>query len=133
MILDSQGLFSDDQAITASAASTNYIDLQTADNIGIGGAIPLLIQVTEAFDNLTSLAVAVQQDDNSSFSSATTLATATLTLAELVQGAKFPIHFMPRNGERYIRVYYTVTGTAPTAGQVTAGFTTGDQTNSANV
>ena len=63
MMLDANTKFSDDQAITATAASTNYMDLQAANTppggpatLGhkIGGAldIPLLIQVTTSFATL---------------------------------------------------------------------------------
>jgi len=133
MIIDKLGLFSDDQAITASAASTDHIDLSVARNVGIGTPVPLVIQVTEAFNNLTSLAVAVQEDDNTSFSSATTIVTHTILLADLVVGARIPIHYVPRNSEAFVRLYYTVTGTAPTTGKVHAKVATEDQTNGANV
>jgi hypothetical protein len=60
MIFDMQTLLSDAQAITATAASTNIIDLGPinagfARDIGKGRHIPLRVQVVEAFNNLTSL------------------------------------------------------------------------------
>jgi hypothetical protein len=69
MLLDQQALFSEAQAITATAASTNVIDTGSSKDVGKYGDIPLLIQVVEAFNTLTSLTVTVQTDDNSSFSS----------------------------------------------------------------
>ena len=68
MIFSAQQLFSDDQAITASADSTNVIDLGVAGtpygaaaalnrDIGDGAGIPILVQITEAFEYLTSLEV----------------------------------------------------------------------------
>ena len=133
MIIDELGLFSNDQAITATAASEDTVDLSVARDIGPGEPLPLNIQVTEAFNNLTSLKVAVEEDDNSAFSSAVEVVSATLLLADLVVGARFPIHYAPRNSERHMRLYYTVVGTAPTTGKIHAGFQTGDQTNKANV
>ncbi|HHY0854094.1 TPA: Bbp16 family capsid cement protein, partial [Raoultella ornithinolytica] len=93
------------------------------------GDIPLLIQVVESFNTLTSLTVTVQTDDNSAFSSATDVLSLTIPLASLVQGYKSPVITLPMKLERYIRLNYTVTGTAPTAGKVTAGITGGVQTN----
>lgn len=134
MILDKSVLFSDDQVITASAASTNIVDLGATGtpklrnaialrrDISKGEPIPLLVQITEAFNTLTSLAIAIQTDDNEAFSSATTVYTETVLLANLTLGARISIDFFPKNvRERYVRLFYTVTGTAPTLGKVTAG------------
>ncbi|ENT4334822.1 hypothetical protein HV234_07285 [Klebsiella grimontii] len=129
MLLDQQALFSAAQAITATAASTNVIDTGSNKDVGKYGDIPLLIQVVEAFNNLTSLTVTVQTDDNSAFSSAADVLTMTIPLASLVLGYKSPVITLPMKMERYIRLNYTVTGTAPTTGKVTAGITGGVQTN----
>lgn len=121
------------QAITASAASTNYVDLGALGippghtvtptrDLGRGNKIPILIQVTETFDALTSLKVAVQCDDNSSFSSPTTvLETEAIALASLVAGYQFNIDLVPpKTNERYVRLYFTVAGSTPTVGKVFA-------------
>ncbi|EIV9887657.1 MULTISPECIES: Bbp16 family capsid cement protein [Klebsiella] len=129
MLLDQQALFSAAQAITATAASTNVIDTGSNKDIGKYGDIPLLIQVVEGFNNLTSLTVTVQTDDNSAFSSAADVLSMTIPLASLVLGYKSPVITLPMKMERYIRLNYTVTGTAPTTGKVTAGITGGVQTN----
>lgn len=129
MLLDQQALFSAAQAITATAASTNVIDTGSNKDVGKYGDITLLIQVVESFNTLTSLTVTVQTDDNSAFSSATDVLSLTIPLASLVQGYKSPVITLPMKIERYIRLNYTVTGTAPTAGKVTAGITGGVQTN----
>ncbi|MHB0053846.1 Bbp16 family capsid cement protein, partial [Klebsiella pneumoniae] len=127
--LDQQALFSAAQAITATAASTNVIDTGSNKDVGKYGDIPLLIQVVEGFNNLTSLTVTVQTDDNSAFSSAADVLSMTIPLASLVLGYKSPVITLPMKMERYIRLNYTVTGTAPTTGKVTAGITGGVQTN----
>lgn len=129
MLLDQQALFSTAQAITATAASTNVIDTGSNKDVGKYGDIPLLIQVVEGFNNLTSLTVTVQTDDNSAFSSAADVLSMTIPLASLVLGYKSPVITLPMKMERYIRLNYTVTGTAPTTGKVTAGITGGVQTN----
>lgn len=129
MLLDQQALFSAAQAITAAAASTNVIDTGSNKDVGKYGDIPLLIQVVEGFNNLTSLTVTVQTDDNSAFSSAADVLSMTIPLASLVLGYKSPVITLPMKMERYIRLNYTVTGTAPTTGKVTAGITGGVQTN----
>ena len=137
MILDNQTLFSNAQAITADAGSTNQIDLSPLGasiirDIGPGSQVPLFIQVVEAFNDLTSLTVSVQVDNDRSFGSPTTVvSTAAIPLASLVAGYKFNLDFVPRlTNERYMRVYYDVTGTAPTTGKITAGISlSGPQTN----
>lgn len=141
MIFDRTLLFSDQQAITAAAASTNVVDLGAFDTIygdagparrdrGKGHPIPLLVQVTEAFNNLTSLGIQIQTDDNSAFSSPKTLLTETVALADLKPGKQFIMDKIPvGTTERYIRIYYDVTGTAPTTGKVTAGVVAAIQTN----
>ncbi len=129
MLLDQQALFSAAQAITATAASTNVIDTGSNKDVGKYGDIPLLIQVVEGFNNLTSLTVTVQTDDNSAFSSAADVLSMTIPLASLVLGYKSPVITLPMKMERYIRLNYTVAGTAPTTGKVTAGITGGVQTN----
>jgi hypothetical protein len=119
-VLDRQVLFSNDQAITASTASTDIIDLGSVRDVGAGEMSTVLILVTQAFDNLTSLTVALQTSATENFASAVQL-TAALPLADLFAGARFPITTVPRGGLRYLRLYYTVTGSAPTVGRITAG------------
>lgn len=124
MILDSTNLFSDDQAITATAASTNVIDLGSATrgDIGKGTSIPLLVQVTTSFATLTSLTIAVQTDSVENFASPKTLTSQTIALAGLTAGAQAGFNVIPTGtDERYLRLYYTVTGSDATAGKITAG------------
>ncbi|WP_319703291.1 Bbp16 family capsid cement protein [Cronobacter sakazakii] len=129
MLLDQQALFSAAQAITATAASTNVIDTGSAKDVGKGGDVPLLIQVVEGLNNLTSLTVAVQTDDNAAFSSPTDVISMVIPVASLVSGYKTPVITLPMKMGRYVRLNYTVTGTAPTTGKVTAGIVGGVQTN----
>lgn len=133
MIFDRQTLFSDAQAITADAASTNVIDLGPIGpgivrDVGKGKKIPLVIQVVEAFNTLTSIEVKVEVDDNSAFSSPKVVAsTGAILLADLTAGKRFSIDVIPRGtNERFLRLNYDVTGTAPTLGKITAGVVMGD-------
>lgn len=139
MIFSAQSIFSDDQAITASVDSTNVYDTGVAGipygaaaalnrDIGKGAKIPLLIQVTEDFDNLTNLEIKLSTGAATTLG--TTIATQTILLADLVAGKQFFLDFLP-NGivERYLGIEYVVTGTTPTAGKITAGITMGVQTN----
>ena len=133
MILSEQDEFSADQAIVATAESTNKIDLVVARNIAPGMPVPLLIKITEAFNTLTSLKIDVREDDNVGMASPTILASQTVLLAGLTLGAEIAIPFMPNNSEGFLDLNYTVTGTDPTTGKINAGFIVDRQTNRANV
>lgn len=135
MILDKRSLFSDQQAITGTENSDNYYDLgapgvavvgervQLLRNMGKGGHIPMLVQVNEDFNNLTSLDIVMQQDEDSAFGSAKEVFRVTVLLADLVAGYICPIDKLPRGvTERYLRFRYEVTGSAPSTGKITAGF-----------
>jgi hypothetical protein len=137
MLFDSTNLFSDAQAITATAASTNVIDFGATDtpkhaanaitrDLGKGNKVALHVQVVTDFadtgDN-TSLTVALQTDTVENFASPTTLWTSeTLVSTALVAGYIFPLAFIPRGVQRYLRLNYTVSGTGDMeAGAITAG------------
>lgn len=143
MIIDNTLVLSDSQAVTASAASTNIIDLGApgtayghasplAFDIGKATEIPIILHVTEAFNNLTSITVSVQVDDNAAFSSPATVATGpAVPLASLTAGARlsFPAELPEGTNERYLRLFYTVAGAAPTTGKLLAAIVAGRQTN----
>jgi hypothetical protein len=139
MILSAQQLFSDDQAITATADSTNVIDLRVPgtpygaaaplnDDVGKGAKIPLLIQITEAFDNLTTLEIIVSTGATSALG--TSILSQTIALADLVVGKQVSFDVLPNDIiEQYLGIEYVVVGSAPSVGKVTAGITMGVQTN----
>lgn len=141
MILSAQQLFSDDQAITATAISENVIDLGAPgtpyggaaalnDDVGKGAAIPVLIQVTADFNTLTSLTVTLETSAAAGLTSPVVLATESILLADLVAGKQTFLQCLPNGAAlRYLGVRYTVVGTDPTAGNITAGITMGNQTN----
>jgi hypothetical protein len=135
MIFDRQSLFSEAQAITVDAASTNVIDLGPIKNsrkIGHGDKIPLAIQVVEAFATLTSLEIKVQECAVEGFGSGVVdlATTGAIPVASLVAGYRASLDVIPRNQAlRYIRLYYDVTGTAASAGKITAGIVGGDNSH----
>ncbi|WP_085905907.1 Bbp16 family capsid cement protein [Kiloniella majae] len=141
MIFSKQLTFSDQQAITGDAASTNILDLGVPgtvygasaamkQDIGPGDKIPLLVQVTEDFNNLTNLKISIEVDSTTAFSSPKQLASQAILLSELKVGKQFSVDCIPNGAdERYMRIHYDVSGTNPSTGKVTAGITMGVQTN----
>lgn len=136
MLLDGETQFSNRQALTATAPSTNFIDLQEVgrrahSNVALtrdigGWDMDLLVQVTQDFVGGTSVTVQVQVDDNPGFTSPTTVgATAAVPVAQLKAGYRFSLNDFPvGTNERYVRLNYVVAG-VPTAGHVTAAVTAG--------
>jgi hypothetical protein len=128
MILDNDLLFSDAQAVTAAAASTNYYDTgplftgNTGRNIGMGENLYFSISVDTAMTDSSSdstLAVTLETDDNTSFSSAATVATLVTIPAVTAAGTKYFVKVPIATTvpyERYIRCYFT-----PANGNLTTG------------
>lgn len=117
MFIDAQHRFSDAQAVTADAASTNLIDLGVARNLFDGEPLAVMLTVDVAADGTTTdetYEFQIETDDNSSFSSATDLIAHSIGYAALTAGSK---HILPipvgAAVERYLRVYYNVGGTSP--------------------
>lgn len=143
MIFDVTTLLSNAQPITATAPSTNTIDLgqpgtvfgaaqALVRDVGKGKPIPFRLQVVQSFNTLTSLTFTLETDDNSGFSSPKIVWTSgAVPLASLVAGYVRDLEYLPRGvDERYLRMNYTVAGTPPTLGQVTAGVVMAGQSNS---
>lgn len=130
MIMDKKNLFSNAQAVTATALSTDKIDLgplgggNTGRNIGVSDEVMLSITVTEAATAAGAATVTFQfvTDDNSALSSPTVLwASAAIPIATLVVGYRIDVAVPRGVYERYIGLNYVV-GTGPlTAGKFTAG------------
>ena len=117
MYLDSQLLFSDAQALTATAASTNLIDLGVDGNLGIGEPMAVVIVLDVLADDTTgdeTYVVDVEFDSTAAFSSAVTAVTKTITRGE-VAGTKFVV-LVPADltGEQFMRLNFTLGGTTPT-------------------
>lgn len=111
-------IFSDDQAITADAASTNYVDV--GKFAGKGEPIEMMIRVTTSFNNLTSLHVSVTECDTVDGTYTDVMSGPEVLAASLVAGYVFKFKYLPKTTDRYIKLHYDVTGTAPTAGAIAA-------------
>lgn len=145
MIFSAAEMFSNAQAVTATAASTNVLDTGATGTVlyaaaalrrdmGKGTTVPLAIRVVQSFNNLTSLIITYEVADDAAFSTnkTTVFTSPTYALADLASGAR---HLLPdaipvTADRRYHRLLYTIAGTAPTLGQITAGIVAGNQTNS---
>lgn len=130
MIVDSQLLFSNAQAITAAAGSTNTIDLGpgASRDIGTGEELYLVVAVVVAMTDTGSnstLTVALEGDSTTTF---TPDATKDLFIIPAVTaaGTAFIYRLNPGDGPlnlRYIRLLYTPNNGDLSTGSVTAFIT----------
>lgn len=130
MILDKQNLFSNAQAVTATAVSTDIIDMGPTPNLPNdnknAGDVEVFAQVVEDFATLTSLTVTLQGSTAENFASPVNLiASGAIAAASLKKGYKFALDSIGRLGYRYLRLNYTVAGSDATAGKITAGLVAG--------
>lgn len=126
MITDKLLMFSEAQAVTNTAASTDVIDLGPIDgnrrDIGVGYPLEFWVLVNEAATAIGEATVNIQlqtSENNSSWSTiydSGALAKATLTAGKRVVSAK-----VPAGVQRYLRVNYSVATGPLTAGKFTAG------------
>ena len=123
MIMDDFLVMSDAQAVTSSAASTSYIDtLAAGDAISPGARLKVGINTAFVTGDSATLTVALQTDDNSSFSSAKTLlTTSALDVTDIDAAGDSVLDLViPSGVERYLRVYYTVGTGSFSAGNIDA-------------
>ena len=124
MLIDQSNVFSDKQALRSTGASTNTIDLSAAGN-ALQGAVFAVGHVDTAFAGATQVVAAIQTATDSAFTSPVSLASFTLNATALAD-TKHPLFVavLPVGLKRYLRVYYTVTGTV-TAGNISCFLTDG--------
>ena len=122
MLLDQNGILSEKQAVTTTAASTNVVDLTAAGNFVPGGMFALF-RVDVDFATLTSLKVALETAANENFSDATELVGASFLAASLTANKQLLAVAVPAGVKRYLRAKYTVTGDAATAGKISCFLT----------
>lgn len=125
MILDAHARFSNAQAITASAASTNLMDLNATERRpGTGKPIYFVVVCTVAMTDSGSdstVTVTLQSDSTSAFGSAATVLTLPVFAATSAAGTRRVIQLPADTAhEQYIRAYYTVANGNLTTGSFTA-------------
>ena len=130
MILDSQNIYSDSQAVTASAGSTNQIDhgpLASGNlgrDLGTGQRLYLVVSVTVAFTDAGSdstVTASLQVDDNAAFASPTTAVTLPVFAALSAAGSTKVGALPPFDvDEQFSRVFYTVANGNLTTGSFDA-------------
>lgn len=122
MKTDRQMTFSPNQAVTASALSTDVYDSGVEGiDINNGRQLTIFGTVTTAFAGGTSVQLQLIESSSSDMSSPDVLAESqVIAVADLVAGKELLRTTMPRTSKRYISARYVVVGT-PTAGEIWAG------------
>jgi hypothetical protein len=125
MIMDAELRFSNAQAITASAASTNQLDLKAVRDIGVGEDLYFVAIVDVAFTDASSdstVVVTLETDNDSAFGSPTLAVQTIGTFAALSAiGTRLVAKLQPLAiVERYLRAYYTVAGGSLTTGSISS-------------
>ena len=115
--IDKELEFSDGQALTATAVSTNVVDLgyEEAD-IGTGKQLFLVVRSGADMGGTNpTINVALQESDTENFASPrTVVSTGVLPGTAFVAGTSIHLPIPPHAG-KYLRVNYTLAGTSPTA------------------
>lgn len=123
MYQDAQQLLSDSQALSATAVSTNLIDLSAVRHLGTGEPVAVVFNVEVAADTGNAdetYQFDIETDDNESFSSPVILSRLAFGVSGfpaasvLAAGYLFAIP-LPKTDllERFLRVNYTLGGTTP--------------------
>lgn len=126
MILDKLLMFSEAQAVTETAASTDTLDLGPLKgerrDIGVGYPLAFwtLVNTTASAGGLATVKVQLQTSkDNSTWS--TLYNSGDIDLDELTAGKRIVSTKVPSGVQRYLRVNYDVETGPLTAGAFTAG------------
>lgn len=137
MIFDAQNMFSEAQAVTATAKSTNTVDLGPNNRAGnSNGAkdIEIFAHIPTSFTdtgNDATLTIQVRSSANSDMSSPVVHAISdAIPFASLAAGTE--IRFKPRiplDAGRYVDLNYVVASGPFTGGTITAGVVAERQTN----
>ncbi len=133
--IDYENEFSDAQAVTATAASTNIIDLNDYPQYAGGEDLVVYVSVGTAFAGGTSIQPILQTDDNTGFSSAVAIHTppAVVTASATAGASLMRVNIQHLQGvERYIRLNYAVVGTM-SAGTVNAALEVTPQYDAVNL
>ncbi|EPV6100130.1 Bbp16 family capsid cement protein [Escherichia coli] len=126
MILDKLLMFSEKQAVTATAPSTDVIDLGPIDgtvrDIGVGEPLEWIVNVDTTATAAGASTVNVNLQTSPDNSTWTTIASSgDLALAALTAGKRIVSQKVPQGVQRYLRLNYAVTTGPLTAGAFTSG------------
>ena len=127
MIMDALLLFSDAQALTATAASTSFVDLGAVRNLGVGENLFVVLIVDVALTDSgsdTTVTVALEGDSSTTFTpdgTQTLFTIAAIAAAGTVYVAKISPGLAANY--RYIQLKYTMNNGNLTTGSVTAFIT----------
>lgn len=128
MSLDQNLMFDENAEQLSTGASTNYLDLANVRNIGAG--TPLYVEslvrtaMTDGASDSTQT-LTLETDDNTSFSSPTTIQTIGTFAATSAVGTKLSVGLVISDSvQRYIRVKYTVANGNLTTGKFSTYITT---------
>lgn len=141
MIHDAQLLFSDAQALTATAVSTNVVDLGIARDIGTGESLYLVVTLDVAFTDAGSDSTVAVTLQGGATAGATTASQVLFTIPAVAAAGNVYIARLDPNGMsslqqqntssplayRFIQVTYTVAGGNLTTGTVTCFLTSNIQ------
>lgn len=122
MYIDKELEFSNEQAVTASAASTNHVDKGLGD-AGLSERKHIAITVTEAATAAGAATVTfeLQQDSDTDFGTAeTVIASQAIGKADLVPGKQIFLPIPIGVDKQFIRMNYVVATGPLTAGKFTA-------------
>ena len=128
MLIDNTCVFSDEQAITATADSTNKVNVMSL--LGKGEPVLLDFHVAETFMTLTGLNITIHQCATESGSYTATSMNKDITLASggLAVGKKIGFRFLARDViQPWLKVIYTVDGSNATAGKIFAAIVREEQ------
>jgi hypothetical protein len=119
--LDKQNEFSDSQAVTVTAISTNVIDTlpmtgnpNLTQNLGGFQGAFLVVQIDTTFTGGTSMAISLESDSTANLATSPTVHYNSGAIAEATLTAAMPQLVIPLPVgayERYLGVRYTVVGT----------------------
>lgn len=113
MFIDSKQAFADGQALTATAVSTNVIDLGVDRNIGPGESMAVMVSSSvDAGGTTPTLQFEIQTSSNENMSSSTVIGTSE-EVTSLLAGQKIILPIGVSN-ERYLRLNLITGGSSPT-------------------
>lgn len=127
MYVDAQLLFSDAQAVTATAASTNYVDFGAVRNMGVGEDLYVVVLCDVAMTDSGSdstLAVAIEGDSSTTFTPDYTRTLFTFSAVSAAGTVKIAKLSPDDVALRYLQLKFT-----PANGDLSTGSFTGFITN----